>query len=71
MTIEIEDDGPGVPVDQIAEILQRGARLDEAVDGHGPGLAIARDLAELYQGDLQIGRSDLGGLSVTIKLRTG
>ncbi|WP_230874701.1 sensor histidine kinase [Methylomonas sp. LL1] len=67
--IRVSDDGPGCTEAEIAQLSQRGMRLDEAVQGHGLGLAIVRDIAEFYAGSLQIGRSSqLGGLSVTVQL---
>ena len=66
--ILIEDDGPGVPDDKLAEILRRGKRLDEATPGSGLGLNIVTDLAELYNGALELGHSDLGGLKAALKL---
>ncbi|MGE8399204.1 MAG: ATP-binding protein, partial [Burkholderiales bacterium] len=36
----VEDDGPGVPPDQRARILQRGERLDRQHPGQGIGLAV-------------------------------
>ena len=62
----VEDDGPGVPDAELEHIVERGRRLDEATPGTGLGLAIARDILELYGGALTVGRSELGGLSVTI-----
>ena len=64
----IEDDGPGVADDKISEVLQRGVRADTTVSGSGLGLAIVSDLIELYRGSLELSRSALGGLKVTIDL---
>jgi signal transduction histidine kinase len=64
--LKIEDDGPGVPDDKLAAIQERGVRLDEKVTGTGLGLGIVRDLVEVYDFDLKLGRSSLGGLSVSI-----
>jgi signal transduction histidine kinase len=51
------------------QLCQRGLRLDEAVQGHGLGLAIVRDIIEFYGGRLSIERSlELGGLCVTVQL---
>lgn len=67
--LDIEDDGPGIPEDQRSAVLQRGKRLDEATPGSGLGLSIVLELAQLYQGNLSLGSSDLGGLKVRLQLR--
>lgn len=66
--ISIDDDGPGVPKHQRAEVLARGKRLDEATPGSGLGLNIVHELAELYHGTLVLESSDLGGLSARLTL---
>jgi signal transduction histidine kinase len=33
----VDDDGPGIPESQRLQVLERGSRLDEQVDGHGLG----------------------------------
>lgn len=66
--IVIEDDGKGIPETEYAHVLKRGARLDESKPGTGIGLAVAHDIIALYQGDLQLQASTLGGLKVLIKL---
>ena len=65
--LRIEDDGPGLSETQVAKALERGRRLDEAEAGHGLGLAIARDVAELSGGALHLGRSPLGGLRAEVR----
>ena len=42
----IEDDGPGVPPDQRARILECGERLDRQHPGQGIGLAVVKDIIE-------------------------
>jgi signal transduction histidine kinase len=64
----VEDDGPGVPPDKMAQVLQRGQRLDESTQGHGLGLGIVQDIIELYNGTLELGRSELGGLRAELTL---
>ena len=65
VSLSVEDDGPGIDADRIAQAMTRGERLDEAVGGHGLGLAIARDLVEATGGALTLDRSALGGLQAT------
>jgi two-component system sensor histidine kinase PhoQ len=64
----IEDDGPGVPVDKRAKILERGARLDERVAGQGIGLSVVRELVELNGGTIVIDESALGGARIEVKI---
>lgn len=66
--ISVEDDGPGLAPEQRDAVLQRGARLDEAVRGSGLGLAIVRDLVDAMGGELSLCESDLGGLRVCLTL---
>ena len=66
--LHVEDDGPGIPEEQIGTVLTRGGRLDETRPGTGLGLAIVEDLAEAYGGLLVLGRSTLGGLLAEVRL---
>jgi signal transduction histidine kinase len=66
--LTVEDDGPGLPPDQRAEVMQRGARLDESAPGSGLGLSIVDDLARAYGGEVQLGSSPLKGLQVDLLL---
>jgi signal transduction histidine kinase len=68
--LSIDDDGPGMEEGRAEAALMRGGRLDEAGPGHGLGLAIVRDLVDASSAELALGRSDLGGLAVSIQWRT-
>ena len=68
LSVRIDDDGPGLPAEQRAEVLERGRRLDERVPGFGLGLAIVVDVAQLYGGHLLLERSELGGLCARLNL---
>jgi signal transduction histidine kinase len=65
----VEDDGPGLGADQVAQALSRGERLDQAGAGHGLGLAIAKDLVDATSGSIHLDRSALGGLRATVAWR--
>lgn len=66
--LTIDDDGPGIAPELRAQVLNRGTRIDEQVQGHGLGLGIVRDIVEHCKGELQLHASPLGGLRVVIHL---
>ena len=66
--MRIEDDGPGIPDDQIERVRARGARADAKTPGHGLGLAVVQEIVGLYGGELEISRSPLGGAAVEVRL---
>jgi signal transduction histidine kinase len=68
LSLAVEDDGPGMPEAFHGEAFERGRRLDESVPGSGHGLAIVRDLTQLYGGRVTLGRSRLGGLAANLDL---
>lgn len=70
LTLEVEDDGPGIAREVRESILKRGVRADSQVEGHGIGLAVVRNLVEeVYQGKLKITDSDLGGARISVILK--
>src|SRR5580765_6466497 len=68
IVVTVDDDGPGLAPELRVAVLQRGVRADEAGAGSGFGLAIVRDLAELYGGSVALDASPLGGLRATLRL---
>ncbi len=72
LTVTVDDDGPGVPVDLREEVFKPFRRLDDARNqdegGTGLGLAIARDIARSHGGDIMLGDSPLGGLRATVRV---
>ena len=68
LRLVIEDDGPGIPLDSRARVLERGARLDERVAGQGIGLSVVRELVELNGGVIDIDKSALGGARIEVKI---
>lgn len=69
LTFTIEDDGPGIKPELLAQIEKRGARLDEAGDGHGLGLSIVREIIDLNNARIEYSKSDqFGGLKVFITM---
>ncbi len=69
--LTIEDDGPGIPPERRAEVLERFTRLDESRTGSGHaglGLAIVSDLVTRHGGTVEIHSSVLGGALVSVRL---
>lgn len=69
VVIQVKDDGPGIQPHAIARILERGVRADQSTPGHGIGLAIVRDIIQVYGGELSIENDTVGGLCVTLHLK--
>ena len=67
----ISDDGPGLKEAERLDAVKRGRRLDESKPGSGLGLSIVTDLVGLYGGQLQLGKSALGGLEAKVLLPLG
>jgi two-component system osmolarity sensor histidine kinase EnvZ len=73
-TVEIivDDDGPGIPLEQREAVFRPFFRLDPsrniATGGVGLGLTIARDVVRGHGGDLQLDDSPLGGLRARLRL---
>lgn len=67
--LQIEDDGPGIPVGKLNEILKRGVRADENIHGHGIGMAVVYELIGLLGGKLEGSKSEtLGGMKWSVYL---
>lgn len=71
VTLQIDDDGPGLPVEAFEVVLQPGARWDETRSGSGLGLAIVKEMVTIYEGALTLDHSPLGGLRVEIAMPGG
>lgn len=72
LTVNIDDDGPGIPPEKREEVFRPFFRLDEARNqdegGTGLGLAIARDIARSHGGDIILGQSPMGGLRASVRV---
>jgi len=69
----VQDDGPGIPADRLADIFEPFVQLDRALgnprEGVGLGLAISRDLARGMQGDLTVESIPGKGSTFTVSLK--
>ena len=68
VVLRVTDNGPGIAATDRARATMPGLRLDERGDGHGFGLSIVRELAELYGGALDLDEAEGGGLAATVRL---
>ncbi|NVK36025.1 MAG: two-component sensor histidine kinase [Rhodobacteraceae bacterium] len=72
LTVNIDDDGPGIPLDQREVAFRAFQRLDQSrnqdVAGSGLGLAIARDIIRGHGGDVHLEDSPLGGLRARVRI---
>jgi len=70
--IAVDDDGPGIPVEERDRIFDPFYRLDRSRDratgGFGLGLSIAQKAVALHGGTLHVESSPLGGARFVIKL---
>ncbi|AUX72773.1 two-component system sensor histidine kinase RstB [Erwinia pyrifoliae] len=66
--IQVEDDGPGIPLDERERVFEPFVRLDPSRDratgGCGLGLAIVHSIAQAFGGYVTIDSSPLGGASI-------
>lgn len=74
VVVHVDDDGPGVPLEDRERVFERFTRLDEARDrdrgGSGLGLAIVRDVARAHGGDVECSVGPLGGARFSVTLPT-
>jgi two-component system osmolarity sensor histidine kinase EnvZ len=73
LTVNVDDDGPGIPADEREDVFRPFYQRDEARTleegfGTGLGLAIARDIARSHGGDIQLAQSPLGGLRASVRV---
>lgn len=57
---EISDDGPGIPAEQLANVLRRGKRLDTTSGGAGLGLAICENIIQTTGGTITLENGNPG-----------
>jgi signal transduction histidine kinase len=72
LVVNVDDEGPGIPIDRKEDAFAPFRRLDPArgqnVPGAGLGLTIARDVVQSHGGTIDLLNRDGGGLSVRISL---
>jgi signal transduction histidine kinase len=70
--IVVDDDGPGIPAEQIEEVFKPFARLEASrsreTGGVGLGLSIARSILLAHGGELTLSNRSEGGLRAEVRL---
>jgi two-component system sensor histidine kinase KdpD len=66
--VRVVDHGPGVPAEHRDRIFEEFVRLDDAADGSGLGLTIARSMVEAHGGEMQLDETPGGGATAVVRL---
>jgi signal transduction histidine kinase len=72
VTVTIEDDGPGIPAQEIDRVFEPFHRLEQSrnreTGGVGLGLPIARNMLRAHGGDVVLSNRPEGGLMALVTL---
>ncbi len=70
--IYIEDDGPGIPSSEYENVFKPFYKIDKSRNqtksSVGLGLSIASDIIRSHGGNIELGKSEMGGLKIKIVL---
>ncbi|MCO7535742.1 two-component sensor histidine kinase [Pseudomonas plecoglossicida] len=69
--LQVDDQGPGVPQQQLEQVFEPHFRLAGQQQGYGLGLGIARNIAHSHGGEVSLLNLREGGLRVTLYLPRG
>ena len=65
--LEVEDDGPGIPVAEHDRVFARFYRRDTGGHGAGLGLAIVGEIVRAHRAEISLDQGELGGLLVRVR----
>tara|TARA_B100000767_G_scaffold188491_1_gene175819 strand:+ start:3915 stop:5234 length:1320 start_codon:yes stop_codon:yes gene_type:complete len=72
ISISIDDDGPGIPINDYKNVFKPFYRLDDSrnlnLAGVGLGMSIAEDIVRSHGGNIELNKSKYKGLQVRISL---
>ena len=72
ITIIIDDDGSGIPENEYNNVFKPFYKIDksrnQAKSSVGLGLSIASDIVRSHGGNIELGKSEMGGLKIKIVL---
>ena len=70
--LTVDDDGPGIPVEDRARVFERFTRLDDGrardAGGLGLGLSMVKAITEHHGGTVTIDDAPMGGARVTVRI---
>jgi two-component system, OmpR family, sensor histidine kinase TctE len=66
--LEVEDNGPGLPLEELSKVFERFYRATDAPSGAGLGLAIVQEIAHRHGGEVSARAVHPHGLRVEISL---
>jgi signal transduction histidine kinase len=66
--IWVDDDGEGLPRELRKSVFEKGVRSEKS-PGRGLGLYLVKRIIEIHGGDIQAGRSSLGGARFRVRLK--
>ncbi|WP_420473710.1 ATP-binding protein [Noviherbaspirillum sp. ST9] len=70
VTLAVDDSGPGIPEHERERVFDRFYRIEgNDAPGSGLGLSVVRNVAQRHGAVVQLGKSRLGGLRVTVRFR--
>ena len=72
LNIIIDDDGPGIPISEYQNVFKPFYKIDKSRAGSkssvGLGLSISSDIVRSHGGNIELSKSEMGGLRVKISL---
>ncbi len=71
LVLAVDDSGAGLDSTEHEKVLGRFYRAgDTNASGAGLGLSIAKSIAQIHSAQIELGESDLGGLTVSVRFQT-
>ena len=69
--LEVEDDGPGIPLEERDRVFERFYRRNQQVAGSGLGLAIVGEICRAHLAQISLHDGEQAGLKVRVSFIAG